>query len=78
MQIVSVWSYHNKAKNKKYHTVRTVPRSQKEEINVRKTEGAIKNEQSREIGNIWYTRHKTRTKQKQKTKQNTHTQHNRC
>jgi hypothetical protein len=73
MQIVSVWSYHNKAKNKKYHTVRTVLRSQKEEINVRKTEGAIKNGQSREIDNIWYTRHKPRKNKNKKQKQNTHT-----
>jgi hypothetical protein len=30
------------------------------EINVRETEGAIKNRQSRETGNIVYTRHRTK------------------
>ena len=29
------------------------------QINVRETEGVIKNGQSRDIGNIWYTRHRT-------------------
>ena len=38
-------------------------------INVRETEGAIKNGQSRETGNIGYTRHKTNK---------TNTQHNVC
>jgi len=36
---------------------------------IAKTEGAIKNGQSRETGNIEYTRHKTTTKKS--TKQNT-------
>ena len=35
------------------------------------TEGAIKNEQSKETGNVWYTKQKTK---KNKTK----TQHNMC
>jgi hypothetical protein len=42
-----------------------------------KTEGAIKNEQSRETGNIGYTRHKRKANKKKapkKPKQNT--QHN--
>ena len=37
-----------------------------------KTEGEIKNGQSRDTGNIRNTRHKTKTKHKNKT---THTQH---
>ena len=36
-----------------------------------KTEGAIKNGQSRETGNIGFTRHKTKTKKAIKTKQTT-------
>ena len=34
------------------------------EVNVRKIEGAIKNGQCRETGNIGYTRYKTKTKKK--------------
>jgi hypothetical protein len=36
-----------------------------------KTEGTIKNEQSRETGNIGYTRHRTTTNKTKKTKKNT-------
>jgi hypothetical protein len=36
------------------------------EVNVRKIEGAIKNGQCRETGNIGYTRYKTKTKKTQK------------
>ena len=35
-------------------------------INIEKTEGAIKNGQSRDIGNIGYTRHRTKTKKPKK------------
>jgi outer membrane receptor for ferric coprogen and ferric-rhodotorulic acid len=38
------------------------------EVNVRKIEGAIKNGQCRETGNIGYTRYKTKTKKNKKKK----------
>jgi uncharacterized membrane protein YebE (DUF533 family) len=38
------------------------------EVNVRKIEGAIKNGQCRETGNIGYTRYKTKTKKTKKPK----------
>jgi len=37
------------------------------EINIENTEGVIKNEQSRETGNIGYTRRRKKTKQKHNT-----------
>ena len=36
-----------------------------------KTEGAIKNRQSRETGNIGYTRHRTKTNKTKNPKHNT-------
>jgi hypothetical protein len=36
-------------------------RRQTRQINVRENEGEIKNEQSRDTGNIGYTRHRTKT-----------------
>ena len=42
----------------------------KVQINVTNTDGAIKNRQSRETGNIGYIKHKSKIKQK--------TQHNMC
>jgi uncharacterized membrane protein YebE (DUF533 family) len=38
------------------------------EVNVRKIEGAIKNGQCRETGNIGYTRYKTKTNKTKKQK----------
>ena len=42
------------------------------EVNVRKIEGAIKNGQCRETGNIGYTRYKTKTKKNQKNPKKPH------
>ena len=44
--------------NKRYHTVGNK--------RLKKSEGAIKNEQSRETGNIGHTTHRTKTKKKKK------------
>ena len=48
------------------------------EVNVRKIEGAIKNGQCRETGNIGYTRYKTKTKKKKKKKTQKTPQDNMC
>ena len=40
-------------------------------INVRESEGVIKNVQHRETGNIGYTRHKTKTNKTKNKKHNT-------
>ena len=61
MQIVTVWSYHNKVKNKNknLHSRTSSKIAERGHWTLDKTEGTIKNKQSRETGNIGYTKHNT-------------------
>ena len=60
----------NVRENRRCNQKRTIQRKQKGQSkmnNPEKTEGAIKNEQSRDTGNIGYTGRKQTNKQKNKT-----------